>query len=164
MTLDNWACVLHGLKTKDRNLRLAVQPNPSGTDRCWGDDPEHFENPAVHEQAIVQEITQATQVQILELIQQQIVEPIDVLALAVTFAVPSQQLRTIIKAITTGVNLDITGLLNSQFSATVVEASAPQAVGSFPPSEEFGTPVYNQIHQERIVAAQNTFEKPDVQE
>ena len=59
------------------------------------------------------------QVQIVEQIQEQIVEPIDVLAPAA----PSQQLPSIIKTVTTGVNLDSTGLVNPQFSITGVGVS-----------------------------------------
>ena len=77
---------------------------------------QRVENPAVQEQVIVPEIPQAPQVQIVERIQEQIVEPIDVLAPAVTYAAHSQQLPSIIKAIATGVNLDMTGLVNPQFS------------------------------------------------
>ena len=63
--------------------------------------------------------------------------------------------------------VDITGLVNPQFSFTGVEVSTPQAVGSPPPFEEFDAPVYSQIHQEQIVAGetyQNTLENPVVQE
>ena len=70
--------------------------------------------------------------------------------------------------VTTGVNLDITCLVNPQFSITAVEASAPQVVGSsLPPFEKFAVPVYNQVHQEQIVAGettQNIVEFPAVQE
>ena len=72
-------------------------------------------------------------VQIVERIQEQIVEPIDVLAPAVTYASPNQQLPSIIKAVTPDVKFYTTGFVNPQFSTTVVEAYAPQAVGSFPP-------------------------------
>ena len=62
--------------------------------------------------------------------------------------------------------VDITGLVNPQFSITGVEVSAPQAVGSPPPLEEFDAPAYSQIHQEQIVAGetQNTLENPVVHE
>ena len=43
--------------------------------------------------------------------------------------------------------VDITGLVNPQFSSTVVEASAPQDVVLFLPFEEFIAPVYNQVYQ-----------------
>ena len=59
------------------------------------------------------------------------------------------------------------GLVNPQFSNTDVEAYAPQVVGSFPPFEEFSAPVYNQVHQEQIVAGEmtlNIVENPVVQE
>ena len=126
-----------------------------------------FENRAVQEQVIDQEIPQTPQVQIVERIQEQIVELIDVLAPARTYAAPSQQLPSIIKAVTTGVNLDMTGLVKPLFSIAGVEVSAPQAVGSFSPLEEFDAPVYNQIYQELIVAGettQNTFKNRAVQE
>ena len=110
------------------------------------------ENPAVQEEVIVQEIPQAPQVQIVERRQEQIVEPIDVLAPAVTYAAHSQQLPSIIKAVATGVNLDMTGLVNPQFSIAGVEVSAPQAVGSLLPLQEFVAPMCNQVLQEQIVA------------
>ena len=88
---------------------------------------------------------------------------------AVTCAAPSQQSLPAytMAAVTTGVNLDIAGLVKPQFSITAVEASAPKVIGSLPPLEEFAAPVYNQVHQEQIVAGettQNTVEIPTVQE
>ena len=76
---------------------------------------------------------------------------------AVASAVPSQQLPPAytMTTVTTDVNFDITGLVNPQFSTTVVGASAPHVVGSLPPFE-FDAPVYNQIHQEHIVAGETT--------
>ena len=105
-----------------------------------------FETPAVHEQVIVLEIPQASQVvdsflsfrrvflhpcatksfrnnslrqyghmflfkifkcsRLWSGYRNKIVEPIDVLSLAVTYAPPSQQLLSIMKIVTTGVNLD----------------------------------------------------------
>ena len=62
-----------------------------------------------------------------------IVEPNDVLAPAVTYAAPSQQLPSIIKAVPTDVIFDITGLMKPQFSTTVVAVSAPQVVDSLSP-------------------------------
>ena len=75
---------------------------------------------------------------------------------AVTCAVPSQQLPPVYTTttVTTDVNLDIVGLVNPQFSITAVEASAPQVVGSLPSYEEFDPPMYNQVHQEQIVAGE----------
>ena len=52
--------------------------------------------------------------------------------------------------------VDIAGLVKPQSSFTAVEASAPQVVGSLPPFQEFDAPVYNQIHQEQIVAGETT--------
>ena len=49
-----------------------------------------------------------------------------------------------------------TGLMNPQISATSLEA--PQVVGSLPPFEEFTESVYNQVHQEQIVAGEMTQE------
>ena len=40
--------------------------------------------------------------------------------------------------------------MNPQIFTTSLEAS--QVVGSLPPVEEFTEPVYNQVHQEQIVA------------
>ena len=75
--------------------------------------------------------------QIVEWIQEQFVEPINVLGHPVTCAAPSQQLPSIIKVVTTGVNLDNTGLVNHHYPTTVVEAYTPQVVGSVPPLREF---------------------------
>ena len=96
-----------------------------------------FENPAVQEQ-----------VQIVKRIQEQIVEPTD----AMTYAAPSQQLPLSKQPSLLASTSIIIGLVNTQFSITGVEVSAPKTVGSFPPLEEFDAPVYNQIHQELIVA------------
>ena len=63
--------------------------------------------------------------------------------------------------------VDITGLVNPQISNTAIEASAPEVVGSLLPFEEFTAPVYNQAHQEQIVAGEmalNIVENPVVQE
>ena len=46
--------------------------------------------------------------------------------------------------------------MNPQFSSTAVETSAPQVFVLLPPFEEFGAPVYNQVHQEQIVAGEMT--------
>ena len=51
---------------------------------------------------------------------------------------------------------NVTGLMKPHFSITVVWASAPQVIGSFPPSKEFATPVYNQVHQQQIGAEETT--------
>ena len=51
--------------------------------------------------------------------------------------------------------VDIAVLVNPQFSNTAVEASAPQVVVSLLPIDEFTAPVYNQVHQEQIVARGN---------
>ena len=94
---------------------------------------------------------------------------IENIALAVIFGAPSQQLLLvyITSNVTTDVNLDVTGLVNPQFSSTAAEGSAPQVVGSHPPFEEFTAPVYNQVNQEQIVAGETTpniVEIPEVQE
>ena len=139
-----------------------------------------FENPVVQEQVQIVERIQEKLFETTDVLAPavtyapdcgadtgKIVETTNVLAPAVTYAAPSQQLPSITKTVTTGVNLDFTGWGNPQFSITGVEVSAPQAVGSFPPLEEFDVPVYNQIHREQIVAGemnQNTFENPAVQE
>ena len=64
---------------------------------------------------------------------------------AVTYDAPSQQLPPTYTTttVTTDVNLDITSMVNPQFSSTVVDA--PQVVGSLPLLEEFTAPVYNQV-------------------
>ena len=53
--------------------------------------------------------------------------------------------------VTTDVNCDTVGLVYPQFSSTAVEPFSPHVVGSFSPLE-FDAPVYDQIHQEQIVA------------
>ena len=88
---------------------------------------------------------------------------------AMTYAAPSEQLHPAytMTAVTTDVNFDITGLVNPQFSITAVEASAPKVDGSLPPLKKFDAPVYNQVHQEQIVAGettQNVVENQSVQE
>ena len=88
---------------------------------------------------------------------------------AVTFDAPSPQLLPAytMTTVNPGVSFDITSLVSPQFSSTAVEASAPQVVVSLPPFEEFTAPVYNQVHQEQIVAGemtQNIVENPAVQE
>ena len=52
--------------------------------------------------------------------------------------------------------VDITGLVNPQFSSTAVETCVPQVFVLLPPFEEFSAPVYNQVHQEQIVAGEMT--------
>ena len=52
--------------------------------------------------------------------------------------------------------------MRTQFSITIVEASAPQVVGSLPPLEEFTGPVYNQVHQEQIAADETTDNVADI--
>ena len=70
--------------------------------------------------------------------------------------------------VTTDDNLDITGLMYPQFSSTEVEPFSPHVVGPLPPPlEEFTEPVYNQVHQEQIIARETTLnivENPAVQE
>ena len=75
---------------------------------------------------------------------------------AVTYPAPSQQLPSTMTTVTTGVNLDTTGLVNLQISFTAVEASAPQVFGSHPPLEEFAAPVYDQVHQEQKLQEETT--------
>ncbi len=67
-------------------------------------------------------------------------------ALAVTSDAPSQQLPLVYTTanVDTDVNLDITSLVNPQFSTSAVETSAPQVIGSPLPFEEFDAPVYHQ--------------------
>ena len=88
---------------------------------------------------------------------------------AVILPVHSHQLFPVLSTATvaTDVNLNITGLMSPQSSGTAVEASAPQAVVSVLPFEEFTGPVYNQDHQEQIVTGEMTLsivEYPAVQE
>ena len=88
---------------------------------------------------------------------------------AMTCAVSCQQLPPVYTttAVSTDVNFDTTGLVHPQFSSTAVEASAPQVVVSLTSFEEFTAPVYNQVHQEQLVAGEmtpNIVENPVVQE
>ena len=46
----------------------------------------------------------------------------------------------------------VTSLMNPQICFTAVET--PQVVGSFPFAEDFAAPMYNQVHQEQIVATE----------
>ena len=61
-------------------------------------------------------------------------------------------------------NVDISGLVNPQFSIPAVEASAPQVVVSRPPLEEFDVPVYDHIHQGHIVSGETTLNVVEMQE
>ena len=72
---------------------------------------------------------------------------------AVTLAASSQQLPRAytMTTDTTDDNFDITDLVNTQFSILAVE-TFPQVVGSLSPLAEFHVPVYEQIHQEHVVA------------
>ena len=56
---------------------------------------------------------------------------------AVSFVVPSQQLRPAYTTATvaTGVSLDVSGMVHPQFSSTAVEVSSSQVVGSLPLGE-----------------------------
>ena len=88
---------------------------------------------------------------------------------AMTYVASSQQLLLAytITTDTTDDNLDVPGLVHTQFSSTAVETFAPQVVVSFPRYEEFSAPVYNQVHQEQIAAGETTeniAEIPVVQE
>ena len=77
---------------------------------------------------------------------------------SVVFDAPSQQLPPVYTTATvaTDVNLDVAGLVSPQFSSTAVEGSAAQVVVSLPPLDEFTVSVYNQVHQEQIVAGETT--------
>ena len=69
--------------------------------------------------------------------------------------------------VTTGVNLDVSGLVSPLFSRTAVEGSASQVVDPLPPAEEFSEPVCNQVHRERFAAGEtveNLVDIPVVQE
>ena len=65
-------------------------------------------------------------------------------AVAVTYVVPSQQLPPVYTTttVTTDDNLDMTGLVYTQFSSTAVDPSASHVVVSLPSLEEFTEPVY----------------------
>ena len=88
---------------------------------------------------------------------------------AVTLPVHSQQLRPAYTSasVAAGVNFDVTGFVNPQFSRTAVEGSASQVVDPLPPIEEFTGPVYNLLHQKQFAAGEmpeNLVEIPVVQE
>ena len=103
------------------------------------------ENPAVQEQVIVQEIPQ---VSIVERIQEQIVEPIEVLPHErVTQRTFNQIVHVPVPQVQ---EQSVTGLVNPKFSTSAVEA--PQVVNSFPLLEDVAAREYNQVHQEHIVA------------
>ena len=94
---------------------------------------------------------------------------IEYVAPAVTLAASSQQLPPAytMTTVTTDDNFDFTDLVNTQFSIPAVELFFPQVVGSLPPSDEIHVPVYEQIHQEQVVAGmatQHRVENPAVQE
>ena len=77
---------------------------------------------------------------------------------AVTLAASSQQLPPAytMTTVTTDDNFDFTDLVNTQFSIPAVELFFPQVVGSLPPSDEIHVLVYEQIHQEQVVAGMAT--------
>ena len=69
--------------------------------------------------------------------------------------------------VTSGVNLDVSGLVGPLFSRTAVEGSASQVVDPLPPAKQFSEPVCNQVRRERFAAgetAENLVEIPVVQE
>ena len=75
---------------------------------------------------------------------------------AVTLPVHSQQLRPAFTSasVAAGVNFDVTGIVNPQFSRSAVEGSASQVVDPLPPIKEFTGPVYNLLHQEQFAAGE----------
>ena len=97
------------------------------------------EIPAVQEQVIVQEIPQLPR-RIVETIEVLPQERVELHTATQIVHVPVSQIQE---------QSAVTSLINPQISFTTVEA--PQVVGSFPLSEGFAAPMYNQIHQEQIV-------------
>ena len=97
-------------------------------------------------QAIAQEIPE---VRVVEWIQEQIVETIEVIPQERVKQRTTQQIEYVpvsqIQEQST-----VTGLVNPQISIT--DDETPQVVGSFLLSEDRAAPVYNQVHQEQIVA------------
>ena len=81
-----------------------------------------------------------------------------------TYVVPSQQLPPVhtTTIVTTDDNLDMTGLVYTQFSSTAVDPFASHVVDSLPSLEEFTEPVYNQVHQEQIAAGETTEKQEEV--
>ena len=77
---------------------------------------------------------------------------------AVTSDAHSQQLPPVYTTttVTTDDNLDMTDLVNPQFSSTAVEPFPPHVVGPLPPFEESTEPVYSQAHQNLIAAGEMT--------
>ena len=56
--------------------------------------------------------------------------------------------------ITTGVNLDVTGVVHPHFSSSAVDGSASQVVGLLPLGDVFVAPVFNQVHQEQLAGGE----------
>ena len=97
-------------------------------------------------QAIAQQIPE---VPVVEWIQEQIVETIEVIPQERVKQRTTQQ-KVYVPVSQIQEQSAVTGLVNPQISITAVEGS--QVVGSFPLSEDRAAPVYNQVHQEQIVA------------
>ena len=85
----------------------------------------------------------------MEQIQEQIVEPIEVLPHE---RVTQRTSKQIVYGPVSQVQEQsaVTSEVNPQFSTSAVEA--PQVVDSFPLLDDFAAPMYNQVHQEQIVA------------
>ena len=102
--------------------------------------------PAMQAQVIVQEIPEF---QVVEWIQEQISETIDVIPQESVIQRTTKQIVHVpvpqIQEQST-----VTGLVNPHFSTSAVEV--PQVAVSFPLSDDFAAPMYNQVHQEQIVA------------
>ena len=96
-------------------------------------------------EAVVQEIPE---VLVVERIQEQIVEPIEVIPQE---RVKPRTAKQIVHVPLTQIQEQsaVTGLVKPRISFSALEAS--QVVGSFLLSEDFAAPVYNQVHQEQIV-------------
>ena len=82
--------------------------------------------------------------------------------LPLRFAFMAQFLRGLVCTHAVLMVFDTSGLVNPQFSITAVWASAPQVIGLIPPSKEFATPVYNQVHQQQIGAKETTQNKVEI--
>merc|ERR1719480_746057 len=70
-------------------------------------------------------------------------------------------------AVTTGVNLDLTGLTNPSFAMGTREVGAPVLVGALPGFEEMAGAVVTAVPQQQVVAGtttKNVVEIPTVQE
>ena len=75
-----------------------------------------------------------------------------------TYDALAQQLPIVysMSAVSIGVNMDSSGLVNAQFLRTTEKDFAPQVLGTLLTLAELAAPVVSQVHQEQVVAGQTT--------